>query len=323
MRVTVLKSESVMTQKIGFLMDPIEGIKIEKDTTFALMLETQRRNNTICYFTMKDVWLQDGVSFANMKVIRVDDNKHKWFEVLENVTMPLHDLDLLLMRKDPPFNMDYVQMTYLLEIAESKGLRILNKPQSLRDANEKLYTAWFPHCCPPTFVSNDPIKLKKFIGRQGEAIVKPLDQMGGDSIYRVNENTENLDTILDKLTSSGKHLIMSQRYIPEITDGDKRIILINGEHLGYALARIPAEGSFLGNLAAGAKGIARELTDRDKWICQQVGPTLKQKGLYFVGLDVIGDYLTEINVTSPTGVREIEVQTDINICQLFFDKLFT
>lgn len=302
-------------------MDPIEGIHIKKDTTFALMLEAQRRGHTLYYFTALDTWLEDGMAFANMQIIQVEDNPQQWFTHIETVKKPLHDLNTLLMRKDPPFNIDYVHMTYLLEVAESKGLRVLNKPQSLRDANEKLFTAWFPQCCPPSFVSADAKKIKDFIHRQGEAIVKPLGSMGGDSIYRVNAHTKNLDQILKNMTNQNKQMIMSQRYIPEITDGDKRIILINGEHLGYALARIPAKGDFRGNLAAGAKGEVRQLTEHDQWICEQVGPTLKAKGLYFVGLDVIGDYLTEINVTSPTGVRELEKDTDINICQRFFDKL--
>lgn len=310
-----------MPKKIGFLIDPIDSIKPEKDSSFAFMLSAQKRHHHIFYFTMQDMYLQDGLVYAQMHEIKVRDTKENYFEIISSKTQVLHELDLLLMRKDPPFNMDYIYATHLLELAETKGLRVLNKPQSLRDANEKLFASYFPQCCPPTLVSANPDKLRDFIAQFDEAIVKPLDSMGGNNIYRVNKNSTDLDLILNTMTEDGQHLIMLQRYIPEISLGDKRIILINGEPLDYALARIPAPNDFRGNLAQGATGVVQKLSARDRWICQQVGPTLRNKGLYFVGLDVIGDYLTEINVTSPTGVREIERETNLDIGSLFFKEL--
>lgn len=310
-----------MPKKIGFLIDPIDSIKPEKDSSFAFMLSAQKRHHHIFYFTMQDMYLQDGLVYAQMHEIKVRDTKEDYFEIVSSKIQVLHELDLLLMRKDPPFNMDYIYATHLLELAENKGLRVLNKPQSLRDANEKLFASYFPQCCPPTLVSANPDKLRDFIAQFDEAIVKPLDSMGGNNIYRVNKNSTDLDLILNTMTENGQHLIMAQRYIPEISLGDKRIILINGEPLDYALARIPAPNDFRGNLAQGARGVVQKLSTRDRWICQQVGPTLSNKGLYFVGLDVIGDYLTEINVTSPTGVREIERETNLDIGALFFEGL--
>lgn len=310
-----------MTKKIGFLMDPLESIKPYKDTTFAFMLSAQKRGHAIFYFTAADMWLQDAVVYANAHQVKVTDRTENYFEIINSAAIPLIDFDLVLMRKDPPFNMDYIYATYLLELVENKGLRVLNKPQSLRDANEKLFASYFPQCCPPTFVSSDLVKITDFIGQFEEAIVKPLDGMGGSNIYRVNKNSANLAAILNKLTRDGQQFIMAQRYIPEITQGDKRIILINGEPMGYALARIPAPHDFRGNLAQGAAGVVQKLSARDLEICQIVGPRLREKGLYFVGLDVIGDYLTEINVTSPTGAREIERETKLDIGALFFEGL--
>lgn len=310
-----------MQKKIGFLMDPLESIKPYKDTTFAFMLSAQKRGHAIFYFTVRDLWLEDGVVYARMHEVALKDSEHHYFEIINSQIQPLHKLDLVLMRKDPPFNMDYIYATYLLELAENNGLRVLNKPQSLRDANEKLFSSYFPQCCPPTFVSSDINKITVFIAQFDEAIVKPLDGMGGNNIYRVNKNSVDLVPILNKMTNHGQQFIMAQSYIPEIVEGDKRIILINGEPIGYALARIPAANDFRGNLAQGARGVVQKLTKRDLWICQQVGASLRQKGLYFVGLDVIGDYLTEINVTSPTGLREIERETKLDIGAMFFEGL--
>lgn len=302
-----------MSKKIGFLMDPIEKIKPHKDTTFAFMLKAQERGHEIIYMQMQDVWLENGRVLANVQSLKVTDRDHGWFQVLSQKTIELTDLDLLLMRKDPPFDMNYIYMTYLLEIAEKAGLRVLNKPQSLRDANEKLFAAWFPQCCPETLVTASPAQIKKFIAPFDEAILKPLDGMGGHNIYRIKKNSPEIDAV--------NQFMMVQRFIPEIKHGDKRILLINGNPVDYVLARIPAVNDFRGNLAQGAIGEVRELTERDHWICQQVGPTLRAKGLYFVGLDVIGDYLTEINVTSPTCVREIESEKHVDICGQFFDGL--
>jgi len=307
--------------KLGILMDPISHIHVEKDTSFAMLLEAQSRDYDIFYLEPGDIWLQDGICWGRMDGISVEDDIDQWFELHEEVIQPLVDLDVFLMRKDPPFNIDYVHSTYLLEQAEAQGLLVINKPSSLRDANEKLFTSWFPQCCPRTLVSSTPDLLKDFVYAEGQAVIKPLGGMGGKSVFSVNEADPNLNVILETMTRDGQVLVMAQQFIPEIVDGDKRILLINGEPVPYALARIPAEGDFRGNLASGATSEGRELTDRDHWICEQVGPTLREKGLDFVGLDVIGDYLTEINVTSPTCVRELDALYNLNICGDFFDHI--
>ncbi|MGD8785773.1 MAG: glutathione synthase, partial [Thioalkalispiraceae bacterium] len=231
----------------------------------------------------------------------------------------LAELDVILMRKDPPFNMDYIYSTYLLEAAEQQGTLIVNKPASLRDCNEKLYTLQFPDCIPPTTVSSSANQLKKFIEQQQDTILKPLDGMGGESIFRVKHDDANLNVIIETLTYKGRRMIMAQRFIPEIVQGDKRILLINGEPVPYALARIPGKGETRGNLAVGGRGEGIELSERDRWICQQVGPRLREIGLLFVGLDVIGDYLTEINVTSPTCIRELDTIFELNISATLMD----
>ncbi len=307
--------------KLGIVMDSISNINIKKDTTFAMMLEAQARGFEIYYMQVQDLWLQDGLTWGRMAQITVQDNPDDWYSLGDFMSEPLAELDALLMRKDPPFDMNYIHTTYLLEQAEAKGLRVFNKPASLRDANEKLFTAWFPQCCPRTLVTSNEELLRDFVADEGEIIIKPLDAMGGHSIFRVNENEPNLAVIIDTMTEAGKRLVMAQRFIPEIVNGDKRILMINGEPVPYALARVPAPGDFRGNLAAGASGEGRELTDHDQWICEQVGPTLKEKGLVFVGLDVIGDYLTEINVTSPTGVRELDQLFDLNISADLMDVI--
>ena len=307
--------------KLGVLMDPIDRIHIEKDTTFALLLEAQARDYKIYYLEPQDIWLQDGICWGRMNMIRVEDDPDDWFELEEEIIQPLVDLDVFLMRKDPPFDMKYVNLTYLLEQAEAQGLLVVNKPASLRDANEKLFTSWFPQCCPKTMVSSKIELLRDFIYSEERVVVKPLGGMGGASVFSVQEGDPNVNVILETVTKNGTEMIMAQQFIPEITKGDKRILLINGEPVPYALARIPAEDDFRGNIASGAQTEGRELTDRDRWICEQVGPTLREKGLIFVGLDVIGDYLTEINVTSPTCVRELEAVYDINICGDFFNYI--
>ena len=307
--------------KLGVLMDPIDQIHVEKDTTFALLLEAQTRNYEIYYLEPQDIWLQDGICCGRMNTIRVEDDPDDWFELEKETTQPLVDLDVFLMRKDPPFDMKYVYLTYLLEQAEAQGLLVINKPASLRDANEKLFTSWFPQCCPKTMVSSKTALLRDFIYSKERAVVKPLGGMGGKSIFSVQEGDPNVNVILETVTQSGTEMVMAQQFIPEIEQGDKRILLIHGEPVQYALARVPAEDDFRGNIASGARTEGHELTDRDHWICEQVGPTLREKGLDFVGLDVIGDYLTEINVTSPTCVRELEAAYDINICGDFFDYI--
>ena len=245
--------------------------------------------------------------------LRVFDDPQHWFDLGEKVTRPITDVEAILMRKDPPFDMEYIYSTYLLEQAQANGVLIINDPQSLRDANEKVFTAWFPQCCPPTLVTRQKHLIKDFQQTHGDIILKPLDGMGGASIFRINQGDPNFSVIVETLSEHGKRSVMAQKYLPAIKDGDKRILLINGEPVPYALARIPAEGETRGNLAAGGRAEGRPLTDRDRWICEQVGPKLREKGLIFVGLDVIGDYLTEINVTSPTCIRELDRQFGINI----------
>lgn len=308
--------------KLGIIMDPIEDISPEKDSTFALMLEAQSRDYTLYYIEPDAIWLQDGLIWGRMSPIEVMDDEDDWFELGDEISQPLVELDAVLMRKDPPFDMSYIYLTYLLEQAESQGLIVVNKPQSLRDANEKLFTAWFPQCCPKTLVTSDTELLHDFLAEEERMIVKPLDGMAGSSIFFVEQGDINTNVIFETVTESSSQLVMAQQYIPEIIEqGDKRIIMIYGEPVPHAIARVPAEDDFRGNMKRHAEPKAVELTDRDRWICEQVGPTLLQKGLNFVGLDVIGDYLTEINVTSPTGVREIESFFDVNVCAQFFDRL--
>ena len=308
-----------MSIKLGVIMDPISAINIKKDTTFAMLLEAQRRGYQIHYLERTDLFLQDGQVSGRSRELTVERNPERWYEFGIERTAPLAELDAILMRLDPPFNMDYVYTTYLLEQAEAEGVLVVNKPQSLRDANEKLFTAWFPQCCASTLVTADPLRIRDFLTRHGDIIVKPLDGMGGASIFRLIREDHNLGVVLETMTRHGTQLVMAQRYLPEIQAGDKRILMINGEPIPYALARIPAKGETRGNLAAGGRGEGRELSDRDRWLCAQIGPTLKQKGLMFVGLDVIGDYVTEINVTSPTCVQELDQQYGLNISGQLMD----
>ncbi len=307
--------------KIGILMDPLATIHVYKDTSFAILLAAQARNHEIYYLEPADIWLRDGLVYGSLRTLRVKDDSSSWFELGERQIHPLTYLDLLLMRKDPPFNMNYVYLTYLLELAEKHGLRVVNKPASLRDANEKLFTSWFPQCCPKTLVTSNKDLLKQFIHEQKEIVIKPLGAMAGQSIFHLTADDANVPVVIETMTDNGTKLAMAQKFIPEIKNGDKRIILINGEPVPFALARIPPKGDFRGNLAVGAKGESRELNDRDRWICTQVGPTLRDKGLLFVGLDVIGDYLTEINVTSPTGIRELHAQRNIDVAGQFISFL--
>lgn len=308
-----------MTKKVAVVMDAIESITTYKDTTFAMLLEIQRRGWEIHYIQQKDLYLRDGNVHANAQILTVEDNTTNWFQLQESPIHNLSEVDVILMRKDPPFNMDYIYTTYLLELVEKTGVLVVNTPQSLRDANEKLFTAWFPQCCPPTLVTRNIDLLKEFKQEYKDIIFKPLDGMGGQSVFRIRENDPNLNVIIETLTEHGQHNIMAQKYIPQVKDGDKRIILIDGKPIPYALARIPAEGETRANLAAGGTGVGVKLTPRDHWICEQVGPSLRDKGLIFVGLDVIGDYLTEINVTSPTCTRELDAEYGLNISGQLMD----
>ena len=294
-----------MTVKLAVVMDPIKAINFKKDTTLAMLLAAQKREWEIWYIEQDCLYLDHGVAMAEMQVLTVRYDPLDWFTLGERVRRPLAEMDVVLMRKDPPFDNEFIYSTYILEAAEMQGTLIVNKPQSLRDCNEKVFATLFPQCTPPVLVTRKATLLREFYVQHEDVIFKPLDGMGGSNIFRVKPGDPNVSVIIEVLTGHGRHQIMAQKFIPEIAQGDKRILMIDGQHVGYALARIPAPNETRGNLAAGgiAKGV--ELTDRDRWICEQVGPTLKAKGLIFVGLDVIGDYLTEINVTSPTCAREL------------------
>lgn len=308
-------------RKLGVVMDPIGSIKPYKDTTLALLLEAQRRGFELHYLELGDLYLRDGAALGRSRVLTVRDDKRDWFTLGAEQVLRLGELELILMRKDPPFNTEYIYATYLLERAESAGARVINKPQSLRDANEKAYAQFFPQCCAPTLIASDMRALREFAREQGEVVLKPLEGMGGMSVFRLRADDPNLSVVLETLTATGTRYTMAQRYLPEIAQGDKRILLLAGEPVPYALARIPKAGETRGNLAAGGRGEGRELSARDRWICAEVGPMLREKGLLFVGLDVIGDYLTEINVTSPTCLRELDQIYGLNIAGLFFDAL--
>ena len=308
--------------KIGFVTSPVETFKPEKDTTLALMLEAQARGYEIYTMDTTDLWFEKGLPWAAMRKIAINEEVEPWFTVETLLIQPLTECKIILMRKDPPVDMDYYTATYLLEQAEKQGVCVLNKPASLRDANEKLFALWFPQCCPPHLITAKRELILKFVTEQGDSVIKPLNSMGGQSIFRLRENDDNLLSIIDSLTDHGKHLMMVQKFIPDIiSGGDKRVLMIHGQPIPYALARIPAKGDFRGNLSAGGQGKGAELTARDRWICDQVAPVLKEKKLWFVGLDIIGDYLTEINVTSPTCARELNRLYDINIAAQFFDGL--
>ncbi|MDX2425024.1 MAG: glutathione synthase [Cycloclasticus sp.] len=305
--------------RLGVVMDPIRSINIKKDTTFAMLLEAQKRGWDLVYMEQTDLFLDEGAAMASCQSLSVERNLDGWYKLGEKQDLALAELDVILMRLDPPFDMDYIYCTYLLEQAEAQGVLVVNKPQSLRDANEKLFTAWFPDCCAPTLVTSQTDRIRQFLTKHEDIIIKPLDGMGGASIFRLKQADHNLGVVLETMTDYGKKLAMVQRFLPEIKQGDKRILIINGKPVPYALARVPAEGETRGNLAAGGTGEGRELSDRDRWLCEQIGPTLVEKGLLFVGLDVIGDYVTEINVTSPTCVQELDNLYGLNISGLLMD----
>jgi glutathione synthase len=298
---------------LGVVMDPIESIKPKKDSTLAMLLAAQRARWSIVYLRQQDLVVRDGAPIGHGRHLEVRDDDKQWFALGGSWSNGLEKLDVLLMRKDPPFDMEYIYTTYILELAEKRGLLVVNKPSSLRDINEKAYTSWFPQCTPPSLVTRSRNELIAFLQEHGKIVLKPFDGMGGRSIFVVTEGDLNVNVIIETLTDNGEKFTLAQRYIPEITHGDKRILLIDGEPIDYALARIPAPGESRGNLVMGAKGEGRALTERDRWLSAQVGPALREKGVMFAGLDVIGDYLTEINVTSPTGIRELDRQYGIDI----------
>ena len=310
-----------MSIKLGMVMDSIDHINIKKDTSFAMLLEAQARGWELHYMELNDLFLRNGIAYARTRTLKVQRDAQQWYQFIDEQDIPLHALQVIMMRKDPPFNQEFIYATYLLERAESMGAYVVNKPQSLRDANEKLFTAWFPQCCAETLVTREPKRIRDFLTEQGEIILKPLDGMGGTSIFHLRQNDPNLSVILETMTEYNSRYVMAQKYLPAIKDGDKRILVINGEPVPYCLARIPAQGETRGNLAAGGRAEGRPLTDRDRWIANEVGATLRDKGLVFVGLDVIGDTLTEINVTSPTCVVELDTQFGLNICGLLMDHI--
>lgn len=299
--------------KIGFVMDPVEMVNVKKDTTLALIEAALGRGWTVFYITQENLRLDHGVVRAKVQVLNIDLSLENWWALSSVEDIALSELDALLMRVDPPFNMDYIYSTYLLERAEKDGLLVVNSPRSLRDCNEKLFATEFPDCCPPLLVTSDTEELRAFYSRYHDVIYKPLDGMGGAAIFRAKPEEHNLSVILEVSTNHGKHPIMAQKYLPEIKQGDKRILMVDGKAIPYCLARIPSQGETRGNLAAGGVGEVRPLTERDQWIANEVGPSLRARGLMFVGLDVIGDYLTEINVTSPTCAREIDRDAGTNI----------
>ena len=310
-----------MNLSLGVVMDPIGSIKPYKDSTFAMLLEAQSRGWSLWYMEQRHLYLVDGTARARMTRLAVKDAPFDWFTLAEERDTPLAELDVILMRKDPPFDMEYVYTTHLLQRAEEGGALVVNRPASLRDCNEKLYTAWFPQCCPPTLVSRDHGQILDFVVEQGDVIIKPLGGMGGVSIFRMSREGPNNNVIVETLTDQGARFAMVQRFIPEITEGDKRILMVDGEPVPYALARIPKAGETRGNLAAGGTGVGIALSERDRWIAGEVGDELRRRGILFAGLDVIGDYLTEINVTSPTCIRELDAQFGLNIAGLLLDRV--
>jgi glutathione synthase len=306
---------------VGVVMDPIGTIKPAKDTTLAMLLAAQARGWRMAYMEQADLYLAHGEARARRRALTVRDDPKDWHSLGTEEDGSLADFDLILMRKDPPFDMEYVSSTYILERAEAAGVMVVNRPQALRDANEKAFTAWFPQCCPPTLITRDMGRIRGFLAEQKHIVVKPLDGMGGALVFVLAAGDANTSVVLETLTHNGSRLTVAQKYLPEIKDGDKRILLIDGEPVPYALARVPAPGESRGNLAAGGKGVGVALTERDRWICAQVAPTLKEKGLLFVGLDVIGDWLTEINVTSPTCARELDKLYKLDITGQLMDVL--
>jgi glutathione synthase len=308
-------------RQLGVVMDPIETINPRKDSTLAMLLAAQRRGWPIIYLRQQDLHVRDGVSLGHGMRISVSDSVDRWFEPGEPWSAPLADLDFVLMRKDPPFDMEYIYTTYILQLAEERGLLVVNKPASLRDINEKAYTAWFSHCTPPSLITRSRSELLAFLAEHGKVVLKPLDGMGGRSIFIVARGDPNTNVILETLTEIGSRFILAQRFVPEISDGDKRILLVDGVPVDFALARIPAPGESRGNLVMGARAEGRPLTERDRWLCAEIGPVLRAKGILFAGLDVIGEYLTEINVTSPTGIRELDREFGLDVADMLMQAI--
>ena len=307
--------------KLGIIMDPIGKINIEKDSSFAMLLAAQKCGWDLLYMELSDLYMDNDTPIARMRNLEVNNDSKKWYSLSDHTVENLCTLDIILMRKDPPFNLEYIYSTYILEHAQRLGVLVVNNPTALRSVNEKFYITYFPNCIPPTRVSKDTEILLDFVKEQNSAIVKPLDSMGGNGIHHITELNEKTKTILQSATKNNSEYVMAQKFLPEISDGDKRILLIGGKPVPYALSRIPKNSNSKGNLAQGATGKGVELNARDKWICEQVGSKLNDMGLIFVGLDIIGDYLTEINVTSPTCIRELEKIFDIDIAKQLINFL--
>lgn len=307
--------------KLGMVMDPLASIKPYKDSSFAMLLAAQRRGWVCWYFELSDLLLRDGIAYGHARRVQVTDRTSDWFSLGAAELLPLAELDIILMRKDPPFDARYLHATQILALAEQQGALVANRPSALQAVNEKLFATHFPQCIPPTLVSSREADIRAFLQEHGEIVLKPLDVMGGQGVFRIRQGDMNLSTAVELLTQHGTHWIMAQKFLPAVTQGDKRILLIDGEPVPYALARIPPSGEFRANLAAGGRGIGVELTERDRWLCAQISPTLRAMGLHFVGLDVIGDYVTEINVTSPTCIRELDTCFGLDIAGELLDRL--
>ncbi len=318
---TVVAKSADQSLKTGVVMNPISGISSYKDSTFAMLLEAQRRGHELYYMEPQNLLAKDGRCFAAMQQLEVRDNTTDWFDLEPAGSLPLDQLDIVLMRRDPPFDMDYIYATYMLELAEKSGTLVINSPQSLRDANEKFFINRFPQCCVPMLVSSESGLIREFVSQQGLCVVKPLDGMGGESIFRVSESDLNLNVILETITQHNSRAVMVQKFIDDISHGDKRILVVDGEPVPYALARFPGAGDFRGNLAKGGSSKGVPLSERDRWICAQVAPELRKRGIMFAGLDVIGDWLSEVNVTSPTCIRELDDEFDLNIAAQLFEAI--
>jgi glutathione synthase len=309
-------------KRLGVVMDPIGAISYAKDSTLAMLLAAQAHGFELAYLEQRDLVLRDGVALGRTRPLTVRADPAGWFTLGPPQVEPLGALDCLLMRKDPPFDAEYVYTTYILECAERQGLLVVNRPQGLRDLNEKVATAWFPQCCAPTLITRDMAEMAAFLAEQSKIVVKPLDGMGGRSIFVLDRGDRNARVVFETLTDYGQRFAIAQRYLPEIAEtGDARVLLIEGEPVPYALARIPSPDDHRGNLAAGARGVGRPLNERDRWLAAQIGPTLAERGMLFVGLDVIGGFVTEINVTSPTGIRELDKQFGISIGELLISAI--
>jgi glutathione synthase len=302
-------------------MDPIDGINPAKDTTLAMLLEAARRGMTLLYFEQQDLRIRNGSPLGSARRLQVNDDARQWFELGPREDLDLGGIDVILMRKDPPFDTEYIYTTYILERAAKHGALVINRPSSLRDINEKAFTAWFPQCCPDTLITRSMAGMRAFLAEHRHIVVKPLHGMGGRSIFAVHEGDRNANVIFETLTDYGHRHAVAQRYIPEIRQGDKRILLVDGQATDYVLARVPAADDNRGNLVMGAAPEVRPLTERDRWIAGQVGPVLRERGVLFAGIDVIGDYLTEINVTSPTGARELKKYAGVDLMTTFFDVI--